>query len=165
MTANSVTVSSALGFSVGDRVLLIQMKGAIINQTNTASFGQITNLSSAGNFEFTNIAAISGNTITFVSALCKPFSVTGKVQLIRVPVYNQATINAVVTANPWNGNTGGVVAIEATTSLTFNNIIDVSGKGFIGGAVTTGWFMCNDPNYASTGASAGKKGKALLLHL
>ena len=163
MTANSVTVSSALGFAVGDRVLLIQMKGATINQTNTASFGQVVALGSAGNFEFTNIASISGNTITFVSNLCKPFVVSGKIQLIRVPVYNQATINAVVTASPWNGSTGGVVAIEATTSLTFNNVIDVSGKGFIGGAVTTGWFMCNDPNYASSGANAGKKGEGIAL--
>ena len=139
------------------------MKGATINQSNTASFGQVVALGSAGNFEFTNIAAISGNTITFVSNLCKPFAVSGKVQLIRVPVYNQATINAVVTSSPWNGTTGGVVAIEATTSLTFNNIIDVSGKGFVGGAVTTGWFMCNDPNFASPGTNAGKKGEGIAL--
>ncbi len=163
MTSNSVTVNSAAGFAVGDRVLLIQMKGATINQTNTASFGQIVALGSAGNFEFTNIASISANNITFVSNLCKPFSVAGRVQLIRVPVYNQATINAVVTSSPWNGSTGGVVAIEATTSLTFNNSIDVSGKGFVGGAVTTGWFMCNDPNFASSGASAGKKGEGIAL--
>ena len=163
MTANSVTVTSAAGFSVADRVLLIQMKGATINQTNTASFGQVTALGSAGNFEFTNIAAINVNTITFVSNLCKPFAVTGKVQLIRVPVYNQATINAVVTSSPWNGSTGGVVAIEATTSLAFNNNIDVSGKGFVGGAVTTGWFMCNDPNFSSPGTNAGKKGEGITL--
>ncbi len=163
ITPNSVTVSSAAGFSVGDRVLLIQMKGATINQTNTASFGQIVALGSAGNFEFTNIASIAANTITFVSNLCKPFSVAGKLQLIRVPVYNQATINAVVTSSPWNGTTGGVVAIEATTSITFNNVIDVSGKGFVGGAVTTGFFGCNDPNFASSGANAGKKGEGIAL--
>lgn len=163
ITPNSVTVSSAAGFSVGDRVLLIQMKGATINQTNTASFGQIVALGSAGNFEFTNIASIAANTITFVSNLCKPFSVAGKLQLIRVPVYNQATINAVVTSSPWNGTTGGVVAIEATTSLTLNNVIDVSGKGFVGGAVTTGFFGCNDPNFASSGANAGKKGEGIAL--
>jgi hypothetical protein len=163
MTPNSATVSSAAGFSVGDRVLLIQMKGATINQTNTASFGQIVALGSAGNFEFTNIASIAANTITFVTNLCKPFSVAGKLQLIRVPVYNQATINAVVTASPWNGTTGGVVAIEATTSLTFNDVIDVSGKGFVGGAVTSGWFMCNDPNFSSPGTNAGKKGEGIAL--
>ena len=161
MTPNSVTVTSSNGFAVGDRVLLIQMKGALINTTNTASFGQITNLGSAGNFEFTNIASITGNQITFVANLCKSFSPAGKVQLIRVPVYNQATINGVVSATPWNGTIGGVVAIEATTSLAFNNQINVSGQGFVGGAFTTGWFMCNDPNFANSGASAGKKGEGI----
>lgn len=161
MSANSVTVTSTAGFFVSDRVLLIQMKGATINQTNTASFGQVVALGSAGNFEFTNIATIVGNNITFVSNLCKPFSVSGKVQLIRVPVYNQATINAVITASPWNGNTGGVVAIEASTSLTFNNQINVSGQGFSGGAFTTGLFSCNDPNFASPGTVAGKKGEGV----
>jgi hypothetical protein len=165
MTPNSVTVTSSNGFAVGDRVLLIQMKGAMINTSNTASFGQITNLGSAGNFEFTNIASITGNQITFVANLCKSFSPAGKVQLIRVPVYNQATINAVVSATPWNGTIGGVVAIEATTSLTFNNQINVSGQGFVGGAFTTGWFMCNDPNFANPGTAAVKKERVLLLHL
>ncbi|MEN9743885.1 MAG: hypothetical protein RLZZ65_1690 [Bacteroidota bacterium] len=161
MTPNSVTVTSANGFSVGDRVLLIQMKGALINTTNTASFGQITNLGSAGNFEFTNILSITGNQITFVANLCKSFSPAGKVQLIRVPVYNQATINAPITATPWNGTTGGVVAIEATTSLAFNNVINVSGQGFVGGAVTSSFFACNDPNFASPATSAGKKGEGI----
>jgi len=163
ITPNSVTVTSAAGFSVSDRVLLIQMKGATINQTNTINFGQVVALGSAGNFEFTNILSISGNQITFVNNLCKPFSVSGKLQLIRVPVYTQATINAVVTASPWNGTTGGVVAIEATSSITFNSNIDVSGKGFVGGAVTSGFFACNDPNYANPGTSAGKKGEGIAL--
>ena len=161
ITPNSVTVTSSTGFSVGDRVLLIQMKGATINQTNTASFGQVVAMGSAGNFEFTNIASINGNTMAFVSNLCKAFSIAGKVQLIRVPVYSQAIINSSVTASPWNGTTGGVVAIEATNSVTFNNSIDVSGKGFIGGAVTAGFFACNDPNYANPGTSAGKKGEGI----
>ena len=110
---NSVNVSSAQGFSVGDRVLLIQMKGATISSTNNASFGQIQNYGNAGNFEFTNIAAINGTTITFVQNLCKTFTVSGLVQLIRVPVYNQATVVGTLTSQPWNGTVGGVVAIEA----------------------------------------------------
>ena len=156
ITPNSVTVTSAAGFASGDRVLLIQMKGATINQTNTASFGQILNLGSAGNFEFTNIVSINANVITFANTLCKPFSIPGKIQLIRVPVYNQATIIGTVSASPWNGTTGGVVAIEATSSLTFNSNIDVSGQGFLGGGFTSGFFACNDPNYASSGLSSGK---------
>ena len=161
IATNAVTVLNTNGFSVGDRTLLIQMKGANINTTNTASFGQIIGLGSAGNFEFSNIASINGNTITFTANLCKPFVVGGLVQLIRVPVYTQASVDAMVTAPTWNGTTGGVVAIEASNSITFNNVIDVSGKGFTGGAVTSGWFSCNDPNYASPGTNAGKKGEGV----
>lgn len=160
---NSVTVSSSQGFSVGDRVLLIQMKGATISSTNNASFGQIQNYGNAGNFEFTNIAAINGTTITFVQNLCKTFTVSGLVQLIRVPVYNQATVVGTLTSQPWNGTVGGVVAIEATGGITFNANIDVQGQGFVGGTWTNGFFACGDVNYATSSNSAGKKGEGIAL--
>ncbi len=158
---NSVTVSSSQGFSVGDRVLLIQMKGATISSTNNASFGQIQNYGNAGNFEFTNIAAINGTTITFVQNLCKTFTVSGLVQLIRVPVYNQATVVGTLTSQPWNGTVGGVVAIEATAGIALNANIDVQGQGFVGGTWTNGFFACGDPNFANSGNTAGKKGEGI----
>jgi len=158
---NSVNVTSSQGFSVGDRVLIIQMKGASIATANNASFGQIQNYGDAGNFEFTNIASINGPTITFVQNLCKTFTVSGLVQLIRVPVYNQANITATITAQPWNGTIGGVVALEASTSVTFNANIDVKGQGFQGGTWTAGFFACGDMNYANSGNTAGKKGEGI----
>lgn len=158
---NSVNVTSSQGFSVGDRVLLIQMKGASIATANNASFGQIQNYGDAGNFEFTNIASINGPTITFVQNLCKTFNISGLVQLIRVPVYNQANITATITAQPWNGTIGGVVALEASTSVTFNANIDVKGQGFQGGTWTSGFFACGDMNYANSGNTAGKKGEGI----
>jgi len=39
VNVNSVSVNSTQGFAVGDRVLLIQMKGASISSGNNASFG------------------------------------------------------------------------------------------------------------------------------
>ena len=38
----SITVVSSVGFSVGDTVLIIQMKGAQIDTTNTVAFGAIS---------------------------------------------------------------------------------------------------------------------------
>lgn len=159
---NSVNVTSSQGFSVGDKVLLIQMKGATISSTNNASFGQIQNYGDAGNFEFTNIAAINGSSITFVQNLCKTFTVSGLVQLIKVPVYNQAIVTGTITSQPWNGTVGGVVAIEATASITLNANIDVQGQGFLGGTWTNGFFACGDPNFANSGNSAGKKGEGIV---
>ncbi len=161
VSVNSATVTAIGPFQVGDKVLIIQMKGAAITTTNTSAFGTITSLGNAGNFEFAVIASIIGNTVTFVSNLCKSYTPSGKVQLIRVPVYSNATIVGTVTAQPWNGSTGGIVAIEATNSLTFNANINVSGQGFVGGAVFSGWFACNDPNYANQ--NAGKKGEGIAI--
>jgi gliding motility-associated-like protein len=161
VSVNSATVTAIGPFQVGDKVLIIQMKGAAITTTNTSAFGSITSLGNAGNFEFAVIASIIGNTVTFVSNLCKSYTPSGKVQLIRVPFYSNATIVGTVTAQPWNGSTGGIVAIEATNSLTFNANINVSGQGFVGGAVFSGWFACNDPNYANQ--NAGKKGEGIAM--
>ncbi len=161
VTPNTATLSNIGPFQVGDKVLIIQMKGATITTTNTSAFGTITLLGSAGNFEFTYIGSISGNTVTFTNNLCKTYSVSGKVQLVRVPVYTNVTITGNVTAQPWNGSTGGIVAIEATNSITFNANINVSGQGFVGGAVFTGWFACGDSNYANQ--NAGKKGEGIAI--
>jgi gliding motility-associated-like protein len=159
VTGNSATLNAIGPFQVGDKVLIIQMKGATITTTNTPAFGAITALGNAGNFEFATISSTNGNTVTFSSNLCKTYTPSGKVQLVRVAVYSNVTIAGAVTAQPWNGSTGGIVAIEATNSITFNANINVSGQGFIGGAVYSGWFACGDSNYANQ--NAGKKGEGI----
>src|SRR5882672_2916845 len=85
---NSVYVQSAAGFSIGDRVLLIQMKGADINLTNTASFGNISAYNNAGNYEFGTIAAITGSAIQLQNMISRSYTISGLVQLIKVPVYS-----------------------------------------------------------------------------
>src|SRR5689334_15364066 len=60
----TVTVSSAAGFAANDVVLIIQMKGARADSSNTASHGTILNLYDAGNYEFDSIASIASNVIT-----------------------------------------------------------------------------------------------------
>ncbi len=49
---NIIIVEDGTGYNAGDTVLLIQMKGAIIDSSNAATFGTITNLRNAGNYEF-----------------------------------------------------------------------------------------------------------------
>lgn len=161
VTVNSATVTAIGPFQVGDKVLIIQMKGATITATNTMAFGTITSLGNAGNFEFATISSINGNTVTFSTNLCKSYTQSGKVQLVRVPIYTNVNVIGTVTAQPWNGTTGGIVAIEATNSITFNANINVSGQGFVGGAVFTGWFSCSDPNFANQ--NAGKKGEGIAI--
>src|SRR5687767_13593647 len=61
----SATVVSATGFAVNDLVIIMQMKGARVDSSNTTAHGSILNLYDAGNYEFDTIASIAGNTITF----------------------------------------------------------------------------------------------------
>ncbi|MBT5439624.1 MAG: hypothetical protein HOK92_10540, partial [Flavobacteriales bacterium] len=159
VSANSVQVASTLGFLEGDKVLVIQMKGATITTGNISDFGMITSLNNAGNFEFGNIESIVGPIITFESDLCEAYEISGHVQLVKVPVYSDVTISGALTAEAWNGSSGGVLAIEATNSITFNSDIINSGLGFTGGDVYTGSFGCGDSNWATT--SSGKKGEGI----
>ena len=57
---NTLTVENGTAYNVGDTVLLIQMKGAIIDSTNTAAFGTITDYKNAGNYEFNYVKSKTG---------------------------------------------------------------------------------------------------------
>ncbi len=130
--ANLVYTPSTAGFSVGDRVLLIQMKGAEVNLTNSPSFGNINNYNNAGNYEMATISTLTGTTVSFVNGILREYTAGAALQLVRVPVYANANITATLTAADWNGTTGGILALEADV-LSFAADIDVSGKGFRGG--------------------------------
>lgn len=129
---NTLEVASSEGFSAGDRVLIIQMKGADANLTNTASFGNISAYNEAGNYEFGTIGSVSATHIVLQNEIERNYNTLANVQLVRVAVYDDADVDGLLTASAWNGSTGGVLVIEADV-LTLNADIDVSGKGFRGG--------------------------------
>ncbi|MDB5281590.1 MAG: hypothetical protein JWO06_665, partial [Bacteroidota bacterium] len=131
-----LTVADATNFHVGDKVLIIQMKGADIDLSNTSTFGNITALNSAGANEFSRVASISGSQITLIGSLTNTYSVTGLVQLIMVPEYTNATVTSTILAQPWNGTTGGVISFFVSNTLTMLADVDASGVGFRGGNIS-----------------------------
>jgi hypothetical protein len=62
---NTITVGNATGLSAGQTVLLIQMKGATIDGTNTSTYGNITAINDAGNYEFNIICSVNGNDVLY----------------------------------------------------------------------------------------------------
>ena len=144
--ATAVTVADittlATGFPAalaqGDLVLIVQMAGATIDTTETVNYGAVTaaTLGNAGRYEFAGVEGVANNQITLACPLKNAYTVLGKVQVIRVPQYTTLTIAAAasITAPAWNGQTGGVVALHAETTLQLDGQIDVSAKGFRGGA-------------------------------
>lgn len=143
--SNSITVSSAAGFSVGDQVLLIQMQGATISQTDDANYGTISSYANAGNYEILHICDIVGNVVTFAEVMLKTYTPSGKVQMIYMPVYANANISgSSLSCQAWNGTTGGVLVLEVTGTLNFGTQnIDVSGLGFRGPAAAINSGSCS----------------------
>ncbi|MEM8524063.1 MAG: gliding motility-associated C-terminal domain-containing protein [Bacteroidota bacterium] len=133
-----INVADASAFSPGMSVLIIQMQGAKMIETNASNFGDLVDLRSAGLYERNEILSISGNQIMLRYSLLNAYDLDGAVQLISIPIAeNTGTISATVTAQPWNGSTGGVVVLDGGSRLTFNADIDVSGQGFRGGEGST----------------------------
>lgn len=160
---DSIYVNSTNGFNVDDTVFLFQMKGAILDTSNSSSFGSIINYNNAGNYELASIKSISANCIILNSPLRRTYFVGGALQLIRVPYYANATVVGTLTAAPWNGSTGGVLAFIVAGTLTLNASIDVSDKGFRGGLAPAGSFSCNASAYYFPVGSldGGNKGEGI----
>ncbi|TSJ47869.1 PKD domain-containing protein [Fluviicola chungangensis] len=132
ISCNQIEVQNTSFLSVGDRVLIIQMKGAEINTGNTPAFGTITDYHHCGRYEFATVSSISGNAVSFQYRLLNTYEVTGYVQLIRVPQYTNVTVTGTLTAQGWNGSTGGVLVMEVSGTLTLNAPVSLNGKGFNG---------------------------------
>ena len=165
---NKITVEDASTFNAGDTVLMIQMKGAVIDSSNTASFGTITDYKNSGNYEFNYVKSKSGNVIELKNFLTRQYDIpTGKVQLIRVPYYQNTNVTSTLTCLPWDGNKGGVLVLNVQDTITLNANIDVSGKGFKGAVgynpqnATLDCFQ-NNYNYPiSANLHAAQKGESI----
>ncbi len=144
VTVTGATRGAATPFAVGDRVMLIQMTGVSPAQPG----------SNMGNYDTAVITAVSGSSIT-LSAITRTYSpATEAVQLVRME-HDTAptTVTGTITAAPWDGATGGVIAMSGG-SLTLNSDIDASETGFTNDNPPTGAVV---PSLsAGAGAVAGR---------
>ena len=164
---NSITVADATGFGPGDTVLIIQMKGALIDTSNTPAFGSILDYRNAGNYEFNFISAKSGNVLRLQNKLARTYDIPdGVVQLVRVPKYKAGYFSGGLTCDTWDGAKGGVIAVYSTISLRSVEDIYVSGRGFKGAAGfnaanTAGNCAQNNYYYPLTSQYAALKGESI----
>ena len=157
-------------YNPGDTVLLIQMKGAVIDSSNTANFGTVTNYKNAGNYEYNYVKQKTGNLIQLRNLVTRQYDIPiGKVQLVRVPYYDNLVVDNTLTCMQWDGTKGGILAFNVKNTLTMNAGMDVSGKGFIGGQVINpknNSFYCHENNYyyPNDPIKAARKVRGLLLY-
>jgi len=159
--ATSIPLGAATGagtaIAAGNLLLVIQMQDATINTSNSVAYGNgstgagFTALNSAGDYEFvtaTNAVPAAGGTLTISGAGAGGGLVFGydaaaetaangqtTYQVILVPQYTTATLSSGLKASAWNGSTGGVLALDTSSTLTLGGAtVAVDGLGFRGGA-------------------------------
>ncbi|MEO0469543.1 MAG: hypothetical protein AAF206_07985 [Bacteroidota bacterium] len=169
--SNLVVVSNPAAFTAGDLVLLIQIQGASIDESNNPSFGNILAINDAGAYELNRVCEVNGSDISFENTMINSYNPSGAMapglQLIRVPEYNNVSITATLTAAPWDGSSGGILAISAFGTIDMQADIDVSGQGFRGGENEIGANNCtfltsrNDYFYNQASGFGGKKGEGI----
>lgn len=160
-----IEVDNAVSFKVGEKILVYQAQGAVVDTSNTANFGKILNYANAGNYEVNFIAAINGNTIRLRDTLLRGYDVAGKVQIVNIPIYTTLNANN-LTCKPWDGATGGILIFEAD-NVVLTGAIDVSGRGFRGGNYVNTESPCNavDYKYPSKSPLGAAKGEGIAISL
>lgn len=179
--ATSIALGAASGMtppitpiSAGDLLIVMQTQDASIDTSNTSSYGTVSAMT-AGNYEYAlaaNGVGIGGGTLNLTAGLKNAYTsaaataTEGKktFQVIRVPVYASYTMGA-LTAQAWNGATGGVLAFDVTGTLNLNSATaSVDGMGFRGGAarILTGGAGANtDYRTLATVNNNGGKGEGI----
>ncbi len=162
---NSATFGN---LAAGDLLMVVQMQGATISTANDATYGAVTSLGNAGNYELVTVGSIAGNTIT-IDTTCQTglrnaytSGAAGRTQVVRVPQLTSLTISGSgsIVPTPWNGTRGGVVAVHVQGTATIGGAgIDASGDGFRGGATdntTTDGATTYRSNNNGNGAEKGE---------
>jgi uncharacterized repeat protein (TIGR01451 family) len=193
---NAVTLAAGLPaggtpIGVGDLLLIIQIQDALINSTNSSSYGHgvpgdpaagSTNLQSSGLFEYvtaTSAVPLAGGNLTFTGTGANGGALNSYVraaytagnhgqqryEVIRVPQYTSATLSSALAPLPWDGNLGGVLAIDVASQLTLGGTVSADTLGFRGGGglLLTGGNGGVSTDYVvpSTSTTDGSKGEGI----
>ena len=163
-------------FEIGEQIMIIQIQDSVIggNTINNSTFGDLTNIATAGLYEFKLIAGlveVSGvpTSITLNSSLINNYNTSnlGALQIVSFPKLDtlDATLNTDVEPLAWDGNIGGILAFQVPGKLTIEANITADGKGFRGGSKSfnfySGILNCNSTPYYSNDFNYGGKGEGI----
>ena len=174
-------------FKKNDVVIVMQMQDNVIgsNINNDISFGNLGTTASAGVFEIAVISTVKRDDadgddddddnnnpileIKLSADLANTFitSANSSVQVITFPTLGSSgfTTTADITAVPWNGSLGGVVAFNVNGTLTLNHNITADNSGFKGGlmdASTYPYGTCNSTTFfTAANPLFGNKGEGI----
>lgn len=157
-------------FEVGEIVMVYQVQDDVIgsNINNDASFGDISSIANAGVIEFAEISNVSKNGTNMViemsDFLDEPFSTgsNSSVQVISFPELPNFVTTDDITGKPWDGNTGGVIALNIPGTLSLKHDINADGIGFRGGIKSKdNGNTCDDVTIRTSVSDFGGKGESI----
>ncbi|MFY2557212.1 adventurous gliding motility protein AgmC [Corallococcus terminator] len=144
--------------AANDLVMIIQSTGLSpvpTRGTQTAVDLSGGGLPTVGQWELAQVQSSTTTSVTLTRKLAYSYTAPGA-QLVTVPRYQAVTVraDAEITAAPWDGSKGGVLAFLANGALTNNGTIDASGLGLRGGA------YLSDSSAACGGSADGNVGQS-----
>ncbi|NOR88395.1 MAG: T9SS C-terminal target domain-containing protein, partial [Bacteroidales bacterium] len=135
-------------FEDGDQIIIMQMQDDVIgsNTGDDASFGDLSDIQSAGLYEIVTILSHTESSglpaiITVSAAFTNTYN-TGSnsaVQIISFPTLGSPdyTTSSNILSKDWDGSTGGVVAFNVNGVLTLANDILADESGFRGASANS----------------------------
>jgi uncharacterized repeat protein (TIGR01451 family) len=140
----------------GDLLLIVQMQDASINTTNSDAYGSgniasqgsgHTSMGKTGLYEYaianSTVSFTGGNrTLTLKNPLINSYASSAvsttsgqkRFQVVRVPQHTSIKVDGTLYASPWDGNVGGVLAVDTFGTFDFNGQrISANSVGFRGG--------------------------------
>lgn len=171
LTVNSVNTTNH-SFNPGEKIIVMQMQDDVIgaNTGDNANFGSLSSINMVGIYEIATIASVvpsttNPNIIALVSPLTQLFNINSNssVQVITFRnLGNNYTTTSDITALPWDGNIGGVIALEVNNTLTLNHSVIADAVGFRGGAISTSaGGACQPTLYTTNSTSQAYKGESI----
>lgn len=119
--ANKLTLTNAAGFAAGQEILIHQSQGA-----------------GAGAWEIANVSAVAGNELTLGAALLHKYTsaagTSNHAQAVIVEKYAtlDVPVGMVLAAPAWNGETGGILALDVAGAMTVEGVVSMAGRGYRG---------------------------------
>lgn len=138
----ATTPVTELQLQPNDLLLIWQTQGVLMETRDTAAYGTPLAFAGTGRFELIGVSSVdaANNTVTlypFCGGLRNTYA-AGQTQVVRVPQYNSLLIGSKATLHgkPWDGRSGGVIALRVQNTLTVDGKIDAAVLGFGGGPLT-----------------------------
>ena len=98
---------------------------------------------------------LSSTSLELRCGLSNDYTVSGNVQVIRIPRFENLTISGTMTTQAWNGSIGGVLAVEVNNDLIINGTMEASELGFRGATSSTTASALGIAQYAIMNSDAG----------